>query len=86
VVLEYCEAAWELHPDNSQHPLTAVHRPAHYFDNPRIVGTSMKAPEAVAALAALAHEHRLAVYRMLVEAGTGGLPAGEICRRCNGPD
>ncbi len=35
----------------------------------------------IAALAALAHEHRLAAYRLLVEAGPGGLPAGEIADR-----
>jgi len=28
--------------------------------------------------AALAHEHRLAVFRMLVRSGAGGRPAGEI--------
>ena len=32
----------------------------------------------VAALAALAHEHRLAAYRLLVEAGPSGIAAGEI--------
>ena len=32
----------------------------------------------VDALAALAQETRLKVYRLLVEAGPGGLPAGEI--------
>jgi len=41
----------------------------------------MRAPEAVTALAALAHEHRLAVYRMLVEAGPEGLAAGGIAAR-----
>ena len=41
----------------------------------------MRSSEAVAALAALAHEHRLAVYRMLVQAGPEGLPAGEIATR-----
>lgn len=41
----------------------------------------MRSPEAVTALAALAHEHRLAAYRMLVEAGPEGLPAGEISTR-----
>lgn len=41
----------------------------------------MRSPEAVAALAALAHEHRLAVYRMLVQAGPEGLAAGEIAAR-----
>lgn len=35
----------------------------------------------VAALGALAHEHRLAIYRLLVERGPGGLPAGEIGER-----
>jgi DNA-binding transcriptional ArsR family regulator len=35
-------------------------------------------PHAVAALAALAQETRLAVYRLLVEAGPTGLSVGEI--------
>ena len=35
----------------------------------------------VAALAALAHEHRLAAYRLLVEAGPTGIAAGEIAER-----
>jgi ArsR family transcriptional regulator, arsenate/arsenite/antimonite-responsive transcriptional repressor len=38
----------------------------------------MKAPAAVNALSALAHEHRLAVFRLLVEAGPEGLSAGTI--------
>ena len=45
----------------------------------------MKSPEAVAALAALAHESRLAVFRMLVEAGPEGLPAGVIATRLKVP-
>jgi ArsR family transcriptional regulator, arsenate/arsenite/antimonite-responsive transcriptional repressor len=32
----------------------------------------MKPAQAVTALAALAHEHRLAIYRLLVEAGPEG--------------
>lgn len=36
---------------------------------------------AVTALAALAQESRLAVFRLLVEAGPEGLPAGEIASR-----
>ena len=35
----------------------------------------------VAALAALAHEHRLAAYRLLVETGPQGLPAGDIAEQ-----
>lgn len=35
----------------------------------------------VAALAALAQEHRLQVFRLLVQAGAGGLPAGRIAER-----
>jgi ArsR family transcriptional regulator, arsenate/arsenite/antimonite-responsive transcriptional repressor len=38
----------------------------------------MKPPEAVGALSALAHEHRLRIYRILVERGPDGLPAGTI--------
>lgn len=34
--------------------------------------------DAVAALAALAQESRLEVYRLLVQAGPGGLAAGEV--------
>lgn len=41
----------------------------------------MQAPEAVQALAALAHEHRLAIYRLLVERGPDGLAAGVIAER-----
>lgn len=38
----------------------------------------MDSDRAVNSLAALAHEHRLGVYRLLVEAGAGGLSAGTI--------
>ena len=36
-------------------------------------------------LFALAHEGRLRVFRMLVQAGAEGLPAGEIARRLDVP-
>jgi len=36
------------------------------------------ATRALSALGALAHEHRLAIYRLLVKHGTEGLPAGVI--------
>jgi ArsR family transcriptional regulator len=45
----------------------------------------MNSKQAVAALAALAHEHRLGVYRMLVEAGPEGLNAGTIAGRLKLP-
>ncbi|MCA1661620.1 MAG: metalloregulator ArsR/SmtB family transcription factor [Novosphingobium sp.] len=38
----------------------------------------MKAAAAIAALGALAQEHRLAVFRQLVQAGADGMPAGAI--------
>jgi DNA-binding transcriptional ArsR family regulator len=41
----------------------------------------MKNDSAVEALAALAHEYRLALYRLLVERGPEGLPAGAIADR-----
>ena len=37
--------------------------------------------DAVRALAALAHEHRLAIFRRLVAQGPSGLAAGEVARR-----
>lgn len=45
----------------------------------------MESKLAVVALSALAHEGRLAVFRMLVQAGGDGVPAGEIARRLGVP-
>ena len=45
----------------------------------------MDTPQTVQALAALAHETRLALFRMLVERGPDGLPAGVIADRLNVP-
>lgn len=45
----------------------------------------MEFENAVACLSALAHEGRLHVFRMLVQAGGAGLPAGEIARRLQTP-
>jgi len=39
------------------------------------------ATRTIEAFGALAHEHRLAIYRLLVEAGPGGMPAGHIGER-----
>jgi ArsR family transcriptional regulator, arsenate/arsenite/antimonite-responsive transcriptional repressor len=41
----------------------------------------MEKTDAVTALAALAQDNRLDVFRLLVEAGPDGLPAGEIAQR-----
>jgi len=41
----------------------------------------METNSAVTALSALAHEGRLAVFRLLVQAGPEGVAAGEIARR-----
>ena len=38
----------------------------------------MKTSQAIQALSALAHEHRLAIYRKLVKRGPQGLPAAAI--------
>jgi DNA-binding transcriptional ArsR family regulator len=45
----------------------------------------MNAKQAVDALAALAHEHRLSMYRMLVEAGPEGLNAGTVASKLKIP-
>jgi ArsR family transcriptional regulator, arsenate/arsenite/antimonite-responsive transcriptional repressor len=47
------------------------------FDNSR----NMETKQAVGALAALAQEHRLSVFRMLVREGPSGLSAGDIAAR-----
>jgi DNA-binding transcriptional ArsR family regulator len=45
----------------------------------------MEKPDAIAALAALAQESRLDVFRLLVQAGIDGLPAGQIAERLGMP-
>jgi ArsR family transcriptional regulator len=45
----------------------------------------MEINAAVVCLSALAHEGRLRMFRMLVQAGVMGLPAGEIARRLDTP-
>jgi len=45
----------------------------------------MEMKTAVTALSALAHQSRLAVFRMLVQVGREGIPAGEIARRLDIP-
>ena len=41
----------------------------------------MKDTRAVACLAALAHQHRLRIFRLLVKQGPSGMPAGDIADR-----
>ncbi len=45
----------------------------------------MELNEAVAALAALAQETRLAIFRLLVEAGPDGIPAGQLAQALDVP-
>jgi len=45
----------------------------------------MTADETIAALAALAHAHRLAAFRLLVEAGPEGLSAGLVAEKLGIP-
>lgn len=47
---------------------------------------SLDSLAAISALGALAQEHRLAVFRMLVQAGENGLPAGEIAEALGVPN
>jgi DNA-binding transcriptional ArsR family regulator len=46
----------------------------------------MKSPAVVAALSALAQEHRLALFRLLVEAGSEGMAAGAAAERLGIPN
>ncbi len=45
----------------------------------------MDTEDAIESLSALAHPGRLAVFRLLVQAGTEGMPAGEVARALNAP-
>ncbi len=46
---------------------------------------SMRDQDAIEALSALAHPTRLRVFKLLVEAGADGVPAGEIARQVGVP-
>lgn len=46
----------------------------------------MKSSAAIDALGALAQEHRLALFRLLVEAGNEGMPAGAIAEALGVPN
>ena len=46
----------------------------------------MNATEAIAALSALSQEHRLAIFRLLVQAGKDGMPAGAIAEALGVPN
>ena len=46
----------------------------------------MKSENAVGALGALAQEHRLALFRLLVQAGETGMPAGRIAEALGVPN
>ena len=46
----------------------------------------MDMPSAVAALGALAQEHRLALFRLLIQAGQDGMPAGAIAEKLGIPN
>jgi DNA-binding transcriptional ArsR family regulator len=46
----------------------------------------MNSPAVIAALSALAQEHRLALFRLLVQAGPAGLAAGAVAGRLGIPN
>ena len=46
----------------------------------------MKAGQAIDALGALAQEHRLQLFRLLVQAGADGMAAGELARAIDIPN
>ena len=46
----------------------------------------MKSDSAIQALGALAQEHRLALFRLLVQAGEDGMPAGAIAEALDIPN
>ncbi len=46
----------------------------------------MKPDDAVEALGALAQEHRLALFRLLVQAGEDGMPAGALAEALGVPN
>jgi DNA-binding transcriptional ArsR family regulator len=57
-----------------------------HFDAYRNEDGTINANTAIAALGALAQEHRLALFRLLVQAGEDGLAAGAIAKRLGIPN
>jgi ArsR family transcriptional regulator, arsenate/arsenite/antimonite-responsive transcriptional repressor len=57
-----------------------------YFDKSRNEELNVQSPAAVTALGALANEHRLAVFRLLIQAGADGLAAGAIASALDVPN
>jgi ArsR family transcriptional regulator, arsenate/arsenite/antimonite-responsive transcriptional repressor len=55
-----------------------MHDDRWHFDSHRNEESLVKASSAVDALGALAQEHRLSLFRLLVQAGDKGMPAGAI--------
>lgn len=45
----------------------------------------MQSHQVIRALGALAQEHRLAIFRLLVQAGTEGIPAGTLAEKLGVP-
>jgi len=56
----------------------SVLRQVIYFDISRNMEASLAPSSAVAALSSLAQEHRLALFRLLVQAGPSGMAAGVL--------
>jgi DNA-binding transcriptional ArsR family regulator len=53
--------------------------------SPPEAGRALDSAAVIAALAALAQEHRLAAFRLLVEAGPDGISAGDLADRLSIP-
>jgi ArsR family transcriptional regulator, arsenate/arsenite/antimonite-responsive transcriptional repressor len=70
--------------NSSKHRLDSDPGNQYLFDARRTIelfSPTMHQKEAITALAALAQETRLDLFRLLVTAGPGGLPAGAIAER-----
>jgi DNA-binding transcriptional ArsR family regulator len=59
---------------------SGINQPARHAAHP-IVRAGAAKPPTIATLFALAQNHRLDIFRLVVEAGDDGVPAGEITRR-----
>ncbi len=79
------EAAELSHFDKDRKAIDSLGGSA-YFDLSRNGEVALQSDTAVAALGALANGHRLAVFRLLVQAGTDGLPAGAIATTLGVPN
>jgi DNA-binding transcriptional ArsR family regulator len=78
--------AWSQAVSHRENPEARLLPLARHFDISRNMEASLPYTAAIAALASLAQEHRLALFRLLVQAGPDGMAAGALAEALGVPN